>query len=290
MYSEQSLPRIPLPDPIFFEDVNERHVREVNKWANENGAFFAVESYEVFGKGEFGRSVTIRNLPVTMLNSVRFRLAEDPSSEKQRLFCFQEHLLGNDAPVPGGLSAENERVDDYLKSGALAHLSAGTMGIVELSGLQASRIGHGLPMFNPVRASYCGVDQILSGGALQSPKNPFGENAIKGTHEIGGHLHLLLRYGNESIQLMYVATFLDGCLIQWDWVSISDDKFQIHQSTRTLWKDFGTKNKLPFKMHGVRTHKQRPAEFYFEFDWLLGDEVSAGVFEKSTLGKMNFVP
>jgi hypothetical protein len=34
----------------------------------------------------------------------------------------------------------------------------------------------------------------------------------------------------------------------------------------------------------------RPGEFYFEFDWLLGENVSEGIFDKETIGKIDFVP
>ena len=79
--------------------------------------------------------------------------------------------------------------------------------------------------------------------------------------------------------------------VQWDWVSVSkDEKFQVWESTRTEWKEFGTDIKLPIKMHGVRTHRVRPGEFYFEFDWLLGENVSEGIFDKETIGKIDFVP
>lgn len=291
LFGEQSLPRIPLPSPVFFEGVDDSHVRDVTKWANEAEAWCATDRYEVFGKGEFGRVVILRDVSVSLFKAVRFRLAEDPPAERKRIYCFQAHVLGNEAPVPEGMIPQDERASDYLKTGTTVYRVGGSKEAVEIPEFEVARLGRGLPTFNPIVASHCGVDQTLNGGALESPGTSFGKRWIRGTHQIGGYLHVLMEYGDGNLRLNYMATFLDGYPVQWDWVSVSkDEKFQVWESTRTEWKDFGTDIKLPIKMHGVRTHRVRPGEFYFEFDWLLGENVSEGIFDKETIGKIDFVP
>ncbi len=291
LYGEQTLPSIPLPSHVFFEDVDDAHVRGVSKWASEAEAWCATTSYEVFGKGEFGRSVSVRGATVSLFKAVRFRLAENPPAEGTRIYCFEAHVLGNEAPVPDGVVPQNERVSDYLRIGTTGHRDVGLNEPVEISEVEVSSIGRGLPMFNPIVASHCGVDQTLSGGALESPWTSFDKQCIRGTHQIGGYLFVLLQYGDSNLRVHYMATFLDGYPVQWDWVSISkNEDFQVWESTRTEWKDFGAEIKLPIKMHGVRGHRVRPGEFYFEFDWLLGKNVSEGIFDKETLGKINFFP
>jgi hypothetical protein len=290
----ETLPGIPLPNMRLLTEVIEADLNEVLDWASNVETWCVTEKYEVFASGEYGRKANISNREITFLKSVQFRLAENAIREERRVICAQQDLLGNSQLLSKpGMPYHDDQLRDYLLTGKDGFMGGGSSETVKLPLAQANHLNRGQPAFHPLRACNCGFDQILGGGAMRVDDHAINRRVIKATYRSGVQLHVLisLRVGDTTEFVNRMITFMDKWPVQWDAFSVDPETSQpiVYESTRTVWKDFDKQLKLPVKLYAVRNHRVRPGEMFFEFDWLVGDQIYEGLFDKETVGKLSAV-
>lgn len=290
--SAETIPGVPLPNMQLFTEVDEQDLNDVIDWASNVEAWYITEKHEILASGEYGRTANISNREITFLKSVQFRLAENATREERRVICSQQDLLGNSQLLSSpGMPYHDDQLRDYLLTGEDAFLGGGPSEALNISLAQAVHLNRGQPVFHPLRACVCGFDQILGGGAMRIDDHAVNRRAIKATHRSGAHLHVLvsLTFGDTAHSVNRIITFADKRPIQWDAFSVDPQTSEpiVYESTRTVWKDFNKRLKLPVKLYAVRDHRVRPGEMYFELDWLVGDQISEGLFTKETVGQLS---
>jgi len=288
----QSLDHIKLPSlNAFSAEVKNSELARVGEWMDAIETWFMVEDFDVCVSGECGRTMRIGpDREVTYLKSSNFRLCQTNAGLNQRIIASEQHLLENSNMLVSA-SFDHLKSVDVVKNNDDFYVRRNEV-IVKLASSEAlSRLPLFL-FFHPFRAAETGVDQIFNGGAVKPEEHCVLRHTIHRVLDFGGYTFVWLVIPGEEASTKRMITFSDGCLVQndsWTYVNEKTNVPIVYESNRTVWMEYPGNARLPVKMHGVRNHKKRAAEFYVEFDWRIGGQVDRSLFEKETLEKVSAV-
>lgn len=296
--NKQRISVIQLPKVSEFEiGLKAEDARDVGSWMTDLEVAFSVNDYDVWVHGEYGRTYTMRDgAGSTVLNALSFRIARDVSNEKRRIISSEQSLLDNPAIDFGnGTAIDRARGFDLLfddsedtvflrRAGARNTISGKSREVVEMIPRQV--------VFHPFRASVTGVDQILNGGGGKISGHSVSRSTAKRIAKRGPLTFVWLEVGGSQASVNQIVAFDKGCPVQVDqWFAIDKitDRIIPYETVRTEWKEVEEQS-LPIRVYGVRSHKVRPAEFYFEYEWQWKVGVPAELFTVESLGGTSVVP
>ncbi|MCD0461147.1 hypothetical protein [Roseiconus lacunae] len=294
---EEKFLRIDTPLPRQTEGVFDTKISKVSEWMSEITELTNGQRYRYRVMSEIAVTYNTRNPEQAFQSkSVNFIRAEDPGKQVERIIVVSQPLMENNAiRTTNGVALDQAMEFDLYRSPDEAKMvrPISATGVVfgqvyPLVGderfdrrLRTSRV------FSPLLACLVPVYQTVNGSSMSIKQHSVLPKTIKGVRTIGQYTHVLIVFGSTSMMI----TFEDERPVQlehWDEIDKEDGKPIVTDRVRAQWEKCESGERVPVRIHGFRTARVFPGEFFCNLDWNFGKNVSKDFFDQDTQGYIGF--